>query len=142
MTFTQMNLYSSTCTLIYLQVETRGCLLLTLEVSRLKGLEECGIATSSDEHLLRLLTPIAKLYTAKQVGEDRFTATKLHNVFLQAVSVTSEGLESFGGQGYIEDTGLPTFLRDAQVNYCSLWPYSGDAQVNYCSLWPYSWMHR
>lgn len=27
----------------------------------------------------------------------------------------SEGLESFGGQGYIEDTGLPGLLRDAQV---------------------------
>lgn len=34
----------------------------------------------------------------------------------QAVSVVSEGLESFGGQGYIEDTGLPSMLRDAQVN--------------------------
>jgi hypothetical protein len=29
--------------------------------------------------------------------------------------VNSEGLEAFGGQGYIEDTGLPTYLRDAQV---------------------------
>lgn len=29
--------------------------------------------------------------------------------------VTSEGLESFGGQGYIEDTGLPGIMRDAQV---------------------------
>jgi hypothetical protein len=29
--------------------------------------------------------------------------------------VMSEGLESFGGQGYIEDTGLPPLLRDAQV---------------------------
>ena len=27
----------------------------------------------------------------------------------------SEGLEAFGGQGYIEDTGLPAMLRDAQV---------------------------
>ena len=27
----------------------------------------------------------------------------------------SEGLECFGGQGYIEDTGLPGLLRDAQV---------------------------
>ena len=27
----------------------------------------------------------------------------------------SEGLESFGGAGYLEDTGLPTYLRDAQV---------------------------
>ena len=31
------------------------------------------------------------------------------------MSVSSEGLESFGGQGYIEETGLPNFLRDAQV---------------------------
>lgn len=39
------------------------------------------------------------------------------NVFVlsQAVAVVSEGLESFGGQGYIEDTGLPGLLRDAQV---------------------------
>eukprot|EP00731_Ephydatia_muelleri_P022899 Em0015g482a len=29
--------------------------------------------------------------------------------------VASESLESFGGQGYIEDTGLPTLFRDAQV---------------------------
>jgi len=36
----------------------------------------------------------------------------------QAVSVVSEGLESFGGQGYIEDTGLPSMLRDAQVSVC------------------------
>ena len=32
--------------------------------------------------------------------------------------VASEGLECFGGQGYIEDTGLPSILRDAQVG-CS-----------------------
>ena len=33
----------------------------------------------------------------------------------QAVAVASEGLESFGGAGYLEDTGLPGILRDAQV---------------------------
>ena len=27
----------------------------------------------------------------------------------------SEVLESFGGAGYVEDTGLPALLRDAQV---------------------------
>ena len=48
--------------------------------------------------MLRLLTPVSKLYTAKA-----------------AVSVVSEGLECFGGQGYIEDTGLPGLLRDVQV---------------------------
>ena len=31
------------------------------------------------------------------------------------MGVASEALESFGGQGYIEDTGLPTLFRDTQV---------------------------
>ena len=44
------------------------------------------------------MTPVAKFYTAKA-----------------AVATVSEGLECFGGQGYIEDTGLPGMLRDAQV---------------------------
>ncbi|XP_048582905.1 acyl-CoA dehydrogenase family member 11 [Nematostella vectensis] len=85
-------------TIAKLQVELRAAFLLVMEVVRLLGLEECSMATECDKHLLRLLTPIAKLYTAKQ-----------------AIYVASEGLESFGGQGYIEDTGLPGLLRDAQV---------------------------
>jgi len=48
--------------------------------------------------LLRLLTPVMKLTTGKQV-----------------VAVVSEALEAFGGAGYVEDTGLPILLRDAQV---------------------------
>lgn len=38
-----------------------------------------------------------------------------HPCLFQAVAVVSEGLECFGGQGYMEDTGLPGLLRDAQV---------------------------
>ncbi|XP_021369844.1 acyl-CoA dehydrogenase family member 11-like [Mizuhopecten yessoensis] len=85
-------------TLARLEVEVRGATLLTLEAARLLGREDVGKATEHEQMLLRLLTPLAKLYTAKQ-----------------AMSVVSEGLESFGGQGYIEDTGLPGLLRDAQV---------------------------
>lgn len=48
--------------------------------------------------LLRLFTPLAKLYTAKT------------NMIW-----TSELVESFGGAGYVEDTGIPRFLRDSQV---------------------------
>ena len=33
--------------------------------------------------------------------------------------MSSEGLESFGGFGYLEDTGLPVYLRDAQVSICT-----------------------
>ncbi|CAH1231673.1 ACAD8 [Branchiostoma lanceolatum] len=84
------------------KTETRGATLLVLEVGRLLGLQDCKMASEQDELMLRLITPITKLYTAKQ-----------------AIAVCSEGLESFGGQGYIEDTGLPTFLRDAQV--LSIW---------------------
>jgi alkylation response protein AidB-like acyl-CoA dehydrogenase len=48
--------------------------------------------------LLRLLTPMIKLGTAKD-----------------AVAAASETLECFGGAGYVEDTGLPLLLRDVQV---------------------------
>ncbi|XP_073257292.1 acyl-CoA dehydrogenase family member 11-like [Porites lutea] len=85
-------------TLARMEVETRAAFLLTMEVALLLGKQECNVSSDEEVHLLRLLTPIAKLYTAKQ-----------------SMQVTSEGLESFGGQGYIEDTGLPGLMRDAQV---------------------------
>ncbi|XP_078361847.1 acyl-CoA dehydrogenase family member 11-like isoform X2 [Oculina patagonica] len=85
-------------TLARMEVETRAAFLLTMEVGRLLGKQECNEASDVEQQLLRLLTPITKLYTAKQ-----------------SMQVTSEGLESFGGQGYIEDTGLPGLMRDAQV---------------------------
>ncbi|XP_032435332.1 acyl-CoA dehydrogenase family member 11 [Xiphophorus hellerii] len=89
-------------TLARMEVETRAAFLLVMDVCRLLGREESGLASQLDLHLLRLLTPVVKLYTGKQ-----------------AVAVVSEGLESFGGQGYIEDTGMPGILRDAQV--LSIW---------------------
>ncbi|KAG8596626.1 hypothetical protein GDO81_001997 [Engystomops pustulosus] len=85
-------------TMARMEVKARGAFFLLMETARLLGLEETNMATEQDQHLLRLLTPIAKLYTGKQ-----------------AVAVISEGLECFGGQGYMEDTGLPAILRDAQV---------------------------
>lgn len=81
-----------------MDVITRGCEILTYEVARILGREEAGVASKEDSLVLRLMTPIMKLFTAKM-----------------AMSVVSEGLECFGGQGYIEDTGLPVHLRDAQV---------------------------
>ncbi|XP_029018305.1 acyl-CoA dehydrogenase family member 11-like [Betta splendens] len=89
-------------TLARMEVETRGAFLLAMDTCRLLGREETGVASELDAHLLRLLTPVVKLYTGKQ-----------------AMAVVSEGLESFGGQGYMEDTGLPGILRDAQV--LSIW---------------------
>jgi acyl-CoA dehydrogenase len=85
-------------TLAGLDAEFRGALHLTFRVVELLGAAECGEATEADRVLLRLLTPLAKLTTARQ-----------------AVHVASEVLEAFGGAGYVEDTGLPLLLRDSQV---------------------------
>ena len=86
-------------TLTELEVEVRGSLLMLLESARLLGLQECGLASEHQRHLLRIISPLLKLWTGKQ-----------------AVAVVSEALESFGGQGYIEDTGIPAILRDTQVS--------------------------
>ena len=39
-----------------------------MENARLLGKQECHEASEAELHLLRLLTPISKLYTAKQVS--------------------------------------------------------------------------
>ncbi|MGH0147617.1 UNVERIFIED_CONTAM: hypothetical protein FKN15_013646 [Acipenser sinensis] len=91
-------------TMARMEVETRAAFLLLMELSRLLGREETGCASELELHMLRLLTPVAKLYTGKQ------------GAVSPAVAVISEGLECFGGQGYMEDTGLPVLLRDAQVS--------------------------
>lgn len=64
----------------------------------LMGKDECGVATPEEALQLRILTPLVKLYTARE-----------------AISNASETIESFGGAGYIENTGVPRLLRDAQV---------------------------
>ncbi|HEY1951279.1 MAG TPA: acyl-CoA dehydrogenase family protein [Gemmatimonadaceae bacterium] len=89
-------------TLADMQLEFRAAFLLAFRVVELLGREETGEASESDLTLLRLLTPVAKLYTARQ-----------------AIAVASETLEAFGGAGYVEDTGIPRLLRDAQV--LSIW---------------------
>ncbi len=89
-------------TLATLQVEFEAAFHLVFYTIEQLGKDELGQANAHDKALLRLLTPLVKLYTAKK-----------------AISVVSEGLESFGGAGYIEDTGLPKLLRDTQV--LSIW---------------------
>ncbi len=89
-------------TLANLEVDFTGCFLLAFHGIELLGREECGAATPEESAVLRLLTPVAKLYTGKR-----------------CVVAASEVLESFGGAGYVEDTGLPKLLRDGQV--LSIW---------------------
>jgi alkylation response protein AidB-like acyl-CoA dehydrogenase len=85
-------------TLADMQAEFEGAFALAFEVAHLLGRVEHSAAAPHEVALLRLLTPLAKLWTGKL-----------------AVQICSEAIECFGGAGYIEDTGLPQLLRDAQV---------------------------
>ena len=85
-------------TLADMQAEMEGAFHLAFRAVELLGKEEAGTITSEEAEVLRMVTPLAKLTTGKQ-----------------SVAVLSEALECFGGAGYIEDTGLPVLLRDAQV---------------------------
>jgi hypothetical protein len=85
-------------TLAGMQAEFEGAFHLAFWVIELLGKVEQGGGSETDTALLRALTPIAKLQTAKQ-----------------GVALASEALECFGGAGYVEDTGLPRILADMQV---------------------------
>lgn len=85
-------------TLAGLQAEMEAAFHLTFYLVELIGRDETGEIDDGQADMLRMLTSIAKLTTARQ-----------------AVAVASEVLETFGGAGYVEDTGLPVLLRDSQV---------------------------
>ncbi|MBZ0222468.1 MAG: acyl-CoA dehydrogenase family protein [Dokdonella sp.] len=86
-------------TLAHLIAEFEAAFQLVFCVIELLGREEHEQHEHADDALmLRVLTPLAKLWTGKL-----------------AVRIASETCEAFGGAGYIEDTGIPQLLRDAQV---------------------------
>ena len=89
-------------TLAGMEAESHGAFLMAFRAAELLGLLETKKASEEELLLQRLVTPLAKLTTARQ-----------------AVAGTSEAVESFGGAGYVEDTGLPRLLADAQV--MSIW---------------------
>ena len=90
-------------TLAMLEAEYAGAFCLAFRSAGLVGALEHDRAGGADgdgheARLARALVPIAKLVTGKQ-----------------AVAVASEAIEACGGAGYVEDTGLPRILADAQV---------------------------
>jgi alkylation response protein AidB-like acyl-CoA dehydrogenase len=84
-------------TLGTLAVHARAAFALTAHAFALLGRVEVD-ADPAAEAELRLVAPLAKLLTGKL-----------------AVASASEYVECFGGAGYVEDTGVPRLLRDAQV---------------------------
>jgi hypothetical protein len=84
-------------TLATLAVDAQAAFALAAHAFELLGQVEVD-GDPAAEARLRLVAPLAKLTTGKL-----------------AVASASEYLECFGGAGYVEDTGLPRMLRDAQV---------------------------
>jgi alkylation response protein AidB-like acyl-CoA dehydrogenase len=83
---------------------------LAMEVALLLGRVESGAGNERDAALQRLLTPLAKLWICKL-----------------GVRIASETVEAFGGIGYLEDSGIPLLLRDAQV--FPIWEGSSNVQA-------------
>jgi acyl-CoA dehydrogenase len=84
--------------LMGLAVQAEAALVLTMRLAALLGRVETGAALPEERAVCRLGSSLTKLYTARM-----------------AVAGASEVVECFGGAGYMEDTGIPRLLRDAQV---------------------------
>ncbi|HJP99930.1 MAG TPA: acyl-CoA dehydrogenase family protein [Rhodanobacteraceae bacterium] len=80
------------------QAEFEAAFGLAMQVALLLGRVEAGKGNERDAALQRLLTPLAKLWICKL-----------------GVRIASETVEAIGGIGYLEDSGIPLLLRDAQV---------------------------
>ncbi|MHB1594423.1 MAG: acyl-CoA dehydrogenase family protein [Streptosporangiaceae bacterium] len=79
----------------------QAMLQLTLRAAQIVGHDDVS-SGGTPSPLARVVVPLAKLAAARQ-----------------GVWAASQLLESFGGAGYLEDTGLPRLLRDVHVH--SIW---------------------
>jgi putative acyl-CoA dehydrogenase len=86
-------------TLADMEIEFRGCLKFFIDILHLFGLVETGKASQKQNILFRFLCPIIKLYTSKSSS-----------------SLILEVMESLGGTGYMEDSGVPVIVRNVFVN--------------------------
>jgi alkylation response protein AidB-like acyl-CoA dehydrogenase len=92
------------------EAEFEAAFHLAMEVALLLGRMESGTGNERDAAVQRLLTPLAKLWICKL-----------------GVRIASETVEAFGGIGYLEDSGIPLLLRDAQV--FPIWEGSSNVQA-------------
>ncbi|MGW4232793.1 acyl-CoA dehydrogenase family protein [Streptomyces sp. NPDC004980] len=66
--------------------------------------------TEAERAFLRIAVPTAKYWVTKRCG-----------------AVVGEALECLGGNGYVEESGMPRLLREAPLN--SIWEGSGNVQA-------------
>ncbi|MDQ3957807.1 MAG: acyl-CoA dehydrogenase family protein, partial [Actinomycetota bacterium] len=93
-----MSLPAHRATLADLAVDRAAALALVLRCCELTGRAEGGVASDDEKDVLRGLTPVTKLATARW-----------------AVAGVAEAMECLGGVGYCEDSGLPALVRNTHV---------------------------
>lgn len=93
-----------------MQAEFEAAFHLVFHAAELLGRVQARQADDQQQELFRVLTPLVKLWTGAL-----------------AVRIASEAVEAFGGMGYLEDSGIPQLLRDAQV--FSIWEGAGNVQA-------------
>ena len=85
-------------TLTDLAVDYAASLALVLRCCELTGRLEHGLATTDEVALLRGLTPVTKLTTARW-----------------SIAGVTEAMEAIGGVGYCEDSSIPALVRNTHV---------------------------
>ncbi|WP_149180724.1 acyl-CoA dehydrogenase family protein [Streptomyces sp. TRM49041] len=94
-----------------LALESEAATVLGMRLAAAYDAVESGAAGAETERaLLRLAVPTAKYWVTK-----RCTPT------------VAEALECLGGNGYVEESGMPRLLREAPLN--SIWEGSGNVQA-------------
>ena len=91
-----------------LELETEATTALGLRLAAAVDASEAG--SEHDRLLRRIALPAAKYHTTKR-----------------AMAVTGEALECLGGNGYVEESGMPRLYREAPVN--SVWEGSGNVNA-------------
>ena len=82
-------------------------LALESEAATVLGMRLAAAVDAGEHELLRLALPAAKYYVCKR-----------------APAVVGEAMECLGGNGYVEESGLPRLYREAPLN--SIWEGSGN----------------
>ncbi|SOD63908.1 putative acyl-CoA dehydrogenase [Streptomyces zhaozhouensis] len=91
-----------------LALESEAATALALRLA--SAADAAAAGSAHDRHLLRLAVPAAKYWVTKR-----------------CTPMVAEALECLGGNGYVEESGLPRLLRESPLN--SLWEGSGNVQA-------------
>ncbi|MEV0774207.1 acyl-CoA dehydrogenase family protein [Streptomyces sp. NPDC050433] len=92
-----------------LALESEAATTLALRLAAAQDAVQSG-GSEAERAFLRLAVPTAKYWVTKR-----------------CTPVTAEALECLGGNGYVEESGMPRLLRESPLN--SIWEGSGNVQA-------------